>query len=681
MNRKKWNVRKINKERSISLARDAGIPAMAALILEARGYDTASQISDFFDTDVALSDPFEIKDMEKGALRVQKAIDNFEKICVYGDYDCDGLTATAMLYTYLELNGADVIYFVPSRLTDGYGLNANAVKTLKDNGVDLIITVDNGISAIEEAKLIKELGMDMVITDHHKPSDVLPECEAIIDPHREDDSSVFKEFAGVGVTFKFICALDYMLSGDMDPEMILDQYSDLIALGTVADLVPLVGENRLLVKRGLQMINEEPRPAFSVLARAAGLEGKITSERLSYYVAPRVNAAGRMGQVETALMLLLSDYEDEAMTFAEQLLKYNEERQKAEADICLEIAEQLKEKPELLHHRALVFSGKDWHTGVLGIVASRIVEKYGKPTIILSEQEDGIAHGSARSIEGFSIFDALSSCSDLFVHFGGHTLAAGLGLNVDDIEIFRHRINEYALSVPMVVNTLDIEVRLLPTNLTLDFVDLLSEFEPFGNSNPQPIFGLFNMTVKSVKAIGRGKHIRLDLMRDGRIVTAVKFNMTLQEFPFNVGETVDFAVKITENVYNGTRNVSVQIVDMRPSGQDEELLFDSLMKYQDVYNFDILPEHILSVCPDRAMISAVYMFIRDIKEFSHSAEILTLRLGFSPDKVGSVQISLDALCELGLIKKNSDTYEYIAINNKVNLTDSKILQKLRYKDI
>lgn len=679
MSRKKWVTRPVDKSKAAEIAGSFGIDIMSALILVARGIDTAEKVSAFFGRGAVLSDPFSLADMDKAVARISRAIDGFERICVYGDYDCDGLTATTVLYTYLDSNGADVVYYIPSRIDEGYGLNTEAIDKLKEIGVNLIVTVDNGISAVKEAEYIKELGMELVVTDHHTPGDELPEAEAVVDPHRADDFSAFKDFAGVGVAFKLICALEQSFEGDSDPEFLLSQFSDLVAIGTIADLVPLNGENRLLVKRGIRLLNREPRPGFEALKTLAGIEDDVTSDKIAYSFAPRINAAGRMGDAGSALLLLMTEDPVEAESLAAALNNYNDERHKAEGEIFDAVKKQIEADASLLNGRVLVFAGHGWHSGVMGIVAARIVETYGKPAIVISKGEDGIAHGSCRSIEGFSIYDAVASCSDILVHFGGHPLAAGLGLKNEDTDIFRKRINEYALTKERAFGTLNIDVKLLPRNINTDILESLSRLEPYGSGNPAPVFGLFKMTVQSVRAIGSGKHIRLELSRDGETVTAVKFGMTAEEFPFRTGDVADFTVKLGENVYRGVRGVSVQICEMRPSGTDDGELFGSLALYDDILAYSEIPAECAAICPDRKTVASVYTYIRSTGSFPYSTEILAYRTGIDCGKTGTVQVCLDALREMKLISGANGVYTVLPVSGKVDLGDAPVLKKLGYK--
>lgn len=476
MRRKKWVVAKTNKDLAASTAQELSIDPLAALLVTSRGFDDINSIGEFFDPDAPLSlDPFSIKDMDLAAERINRAIDDFELICVFGDYDADGVTATALLYSYLEARGANVIRYVPDRLTEGYGLNIAALEQLAESGVKLIVTVDNGVSAVKEAARAKELGVSLVITDHHKVGDELPEADAVVDPHRPDCPSGFKEMAGVGVAFKLVCALE-----GAEEDMLLAEYGDLVALGTIGDVVTLTGENRIMVRRGLRMMNEEPRPGISALAEAAGCADKpFTASSAAFTICPRINAAGRMGTAHKALDLLLCDDDDSAQLLAEEINQLNIQRQRTETEIFAQAAAAIESNPAVRDGKIIVVDGEGWHQGVVGIVAARITERYGRPSVVISRDGEN-AKGSCRSIEGFSIYDAIESVSDCLEHFGGHTLAAGVGLRSENIDEFRRRINEYAADKEMPFAVQRIDCRIQPASISLDMLSSLSLLEPFG---------------------------------------------------------------------------------------------------------------------------------------------------------------------------------------------------------
>ena len=456
MSRKKWTVQKLNKDLASTIAERYSIDPLTALLLTQRGFDTFDKLDEFFDDSEEWIDPFLLPDMEKAVERINDAIFDGERICVYGDYDCDGVTSTTILYSYLEAQGADVTYMLPERERDGYGLSNQVVDRIAATGTRLIVTVDNGISAVEEAKYIKEKGMELVVTDHHLEGDELPDCVAIVDPHRNDWDCPFEDYAGCGVALKLCCAMEG------SNEEVMQEFADIAALGTVADMVPLTGENRKIVLYGLRLLNTYRKPGIEAILEKAGLSDKtLDSTSISFGIAPRINAAGRMGTAERALDLLLADDPYSASEMAEEVNVMNTQRHTEEDKIFTEAIAYLQNHPEVAHLPILVVSGKGWHEGVLGIVASKLLERYLRPVIVLTDKGD-LCKGSARSIEGFSIYDAMNSCRDMLNTFGGHELAAGMSIKPELLDEFRVRINEYAYEMQTVYPETRIDCTLNP---------------------------------------------------------------------------------------------------------------------------------------------------------------------------------------------------------------------------
>ena len=505
---KQWIVADCDKDLAAHFAQKYSLNPFAALLAVSRGLRTDEEIETFFRPDSAeLSDPFSFRDMDRAAARINDAIDRFERIAVFGDYDADGVTATALLSAYLDMREADYFYMLPDR-TEGYGLNKAVIDRLHEQGAKLVITVDNGINAVEETAYAKSLGMDLVITDHHHVGDELPDAAAVVNPHRADCGAPFRELAGVGVAFKLVCALE---GGDADE--LLEEFADLVAIGTVADVVPLTGENRVLVRRGVRAILDNPRPGILAMREKAGnLDKPFNSTTIAFTLSPRLNAVGRMGSAMRALDILLCEDEDTAADLAQIMEQTNARRQQTETDIFEKAQAQLSEHPDRMADPVIVCSGENWHPGVIGIVASRMVEKYGKPCVILSRCGD-VARGSGRSIEGFSLYDALKACEDILEQFGGHTLAAGLSVKPENIGLFRTRINDYARTKEMPFPVQHIDMRLNPRVISTEILDALYALEPFGASNPKPVFGLFSMRLDSVTPLAGGKHIRLNLSK------------------------------------------------------------------------------------------------------------------------------------------------------------------------
>ncbi len=675
MNRKKWVVSPCDRDAAATIAENCGVEPFAAFLLCSRGMTDEFEIESFlYDTD--LIDPYTLPDMEKAVERVNQALENGERITVFGDYDCDGVTSTALLYSYLSSRGANVDYYIPDRSGEGYGMNPGAIDILKSRGTNVIITVDNGISAVEEIAYAKTLGIDVVVTDHHRVGEVLPNAVAVVDPHREDSLCEFSDWAGVGVAFKFISALD-----DSEGYELLEQYGDIVALGTVADIVSLKGENRIIVRSGIAFMNAALedgtlRLGLKALLDASGSTGSLDSSSVAYRIAPRVNAAGRMGSAERALKLLLTEDVNEAKEIAEEISNANAERQATETEITASAIEYIENAPRIKHKRVIVVEGDDWHQGVIGIVASRLVEKYGKPCIVISKNGD-VAKGSGRSIDGFSLYDALSYCGDILVQYGGHVLAAGLTVDCDKIDIFREKINEYADKTDVAVPTLKIDCKLNPSYINVDTLSSLQVLEPFGAENPQPLFGLYNMEITALQPVGAGKHLRITVKRKTSIVTVIMFSVSLEDFPYKVGDTVDLAVKLSENEFQGKVQVSIQAKAIKLSGVDDDEAIASIHAYEDFCAQEKISQELkLKIAVNRESCGNVFKFVKANNGWNFSAEVLCYRLGLSPKQIAACQISLDALTELGILVLKDGKYTIPAQIVKNPLENSKIFQKI-----
>lgn len=673
MSRKKWIVRSGNKEDATLFAEKLGVSPYAALIASTRGINTIDGAREFFGLNERKSvDPMDFPDMYAAVKRIQKALDEFERIAVYGDYDADGVTSTALLYSYLEMQGADVVYYVPNRHTEGYGLSYEAIDKLSMMGVKLIITVDNGISAVDEAKYIRELEMELIVTDHHLPSEALPQAVAVVDPHRTDCNLKFKDYAGVGVAYKLICALEGEENG------ITDSFVDLVTVGTVADVMPLIKENRELVRRGVNMLADSDRIGIQALIEAAGLGSrKMTSTSVAFGICPRINAAGRMGSADRAIRLLLSDDFDEAMLLAQEINDENVTRQQTEQDILIQAVEQISENPEWQYQNVLVVAGEGWHDGVVGIVASRLVEKYGKPTLVITIDGDD-AKGSGRSIEGFNLYDAISHCSGCLTHFGGHTLAAGIGLKATDIDAFRTAINDYSDTIEMPFPVQNIDFKLNPACVNTEMLETVEQLEPFGAGNPQPIFGLYNMTVTDIQSIGNGKHLRVVLERNGVSLQTVKFRTVQAEFPFVRGDVVDAAVGLEPNEYLGQIRVSILLKNIKLHDMVEDDLFSSMRDFSLLMRgrsdgFD--PSLLI---PQRETTAAVYRFIRSVGRWNYDTETLCHRLDLWAEDYGQVAVAIESMLEMGVLRRDANSGLSVPkTSEKVNLQDAPVLRRLR----
>lgn len=672
MSRKKWITAPIDKDLAAQVAENHSLDPFTALILVSRGITEYEDVEDFFDTDFSLCDPYLIADMDKAALRIKGAIDNFEKICVYGDYDADGVTSTALMYSYLSSHGADVMYYIPDRITEGYGMSCSAVDKLHAQGVKLIVTVDNGVSAIEEIAYAKSLGIETVVTDHHMPGEQLPDAVAVVDPHREDCNLHFKDWAGVGVAFKTVCALE---NGDYSE--ILNEYADILAVGTVADVVDLKDENRAIVKYGVAKINANPCNGINALRQIAGVSDRaLNGVGITFSLAPRINAAGRMESAETALKLLLCEDLSAALGIAEQVDNCNKQRHISEIEIMEEAVACIEADKRLKYAKVIVVCGENWHHGVIGIVAARITEKYGRPSIVITFDGDK-GTGSARSIEGFSVYDAIKACGDYLTHFGGHTMAAGLGIDRENVESFFRAINAFALSCEETVPTLMLDCKLNPAYINAQLAESLEALEPFGAGNPQPVFGIFGVRITGIKPVGDGKHLRMSFTKGNTQFCAMKFSTTLKELPYREGDTVDLAVKIDKNEFRGEIRASVQIKDMRFSGIDEDKLFKSRALYEKYMRGETLTCHEARfLTPSRDFLLGVFNFLKNYGGWQFGIESMLVRTNCPAENLCKMQISVDVLYELGLIRQERGIILFDGGGKKADLSASAVLRDL-----
>ncbi len=676
---KLWTVAPLDKSEASEIQNKYELPAIIAMLLQIRNIKTREEIEDFLFNDSEIASPFEIKDMDRAVERIKTAIDNCERICVYGDYDADGVTSTSLLYSYLETVGANAMYYIPSRETEGYGMNKNAVDYLHENGVKLIVTVDNGIAALEEIAYAKSLGIDTVVTDHHMPTGSLPNAVAVVDLHREDCNSSFKNLSGVGVAFKLIMAIE---GEDCDVNNLLDNYADLLTLGTIGDIVELKGENRVFVKRGLQSIMNCDRVGINALVQSSGLAGKnISAGNVSFTLVPRINAVGRLGLSGKSVDLLLTEDPEQAEEISSELCEDNSERQQIEKEILGKIDARVKQNPSLVLDKIIVIDGEDWHQGVIGIVASRIKEIYGKPVIIISRIGES-AKASGRSVEGFPLCDAVFACADLLTHYGGHPMAVGLSLDSKNIELFRKRINEYADAFSnMPFDKLNIECKLNPAFINVDLVESLSYLQPFGAGNPTPVFGLYNMTLTNIIPLSNNKHLKLTFSRGNTTITAMKFFTSSTEFPYIRGNVLDLAVTLDTNEYNGTTSVSIIIKAEKATTDNTEEILASQRIYEDFCVGNSLSvEQINSITPTRDDFAMLYRFLKAGNGYNFPTETLIHKLD-NKLSFGKIRVILKAMSELGLIeicegiKENHITMREVA--GKVQLETAGIIKRLK----
>ena len=675
MGRKQWMVAKVSRADAQALADECGMDPLAAMLLMGRGICDPAEAEEFLDFDQQLADPAELKDMDKAVERIRRALEQGEKIAVFGDYDCDGVTAGVVLTTYLSSRGADVFLTLPDRMGDGYGMHRPQIDELHEKKVALIITVDNGIAAAPEIAYAASLGMDVVVTDHHITPEILPEAAAVVDPHRPDEESEFCDWAGVGVAFKLCCAVEGCPCEDLLPRL-----GDLVAIGTVADVVPLRGENRLLVAKGLPCLNECPRLGIRALLAAAGMEGReITSETLAFGIGPRINAAGRMGDAMRAARLLMTDDPDEADRLARELEEANRERHAVEDRIVREALAQVAADPDLAYRRTLVLAHPGWHPGVLGIAAARLCERTGKPTLLLTIA-GGKAHGSARSVEGFHLYDALRACREHLTAFGGHAQAAGLSLPEENIAPFARALETYAAGCgEMPFPPLRLDCKLTPRGVSIAAAQAAEALAPFGQENPSPLFGLFRMTLDDVRPVGGGGHLRLSLSRDGVAVTAMRFSTRAEEFPYARGDCVDLAIALSVGQFQGKPSLSVVVRNIRPSGLDEREVLSDIRLYERYRRGEPLtPAQAERLLPGRDEVGAVFRQLRAADGQAEDSELLLSRTGGTMG-LAKVCCALDALEELSLIRREGEPTARWYLNpaaGKKDLTSSTVLQRL-----
>ena len=650
--------------------------ALLAGILTARGITDPAEALTLLAGEEDLSDPFLLTDMQKACERIWQAIDNGETIVVFGDYDVDGVTATALLYQHLKGMGATVKCMLPSREGDGYGLSRNAIQSIHDKGYQLIVTVDNGISAVEEAEFAAELGIDLIITDHHLPPEALPKAVAVVDPRRLDDTSPFKGLCGAGVAFKLCAALD-----GCPPEEMLDYCGDLAAVGTVADVMPLTGENRTLVKSGLRQLQNTDRPGLEALLEEVGLAGRpITAENISYAIAPRINAAGRMDSAVTALQLVLCEDPDRAEELAHKLNEINVKRQETELEIFKAAQVLLEQQPERLEDRVMLLWGRDWHPGVIGIVASRLVERTGRPVIVVTVDEHGECKGSGRSVPGFNLHACIGSCADLLIRYGGHAMAAGLSVREENLPELRRRLNEWAARECPVLHTAPLECD-LPIHLdrvTVDSVRRIDALAPFGAENPTPVFLLQSAVVDGVYPVSEGRHSRLRLRQGNASVYAVWFGMPSEQLPYTMGDVVDAALNLS--VYESARGaqLSGRILDLHPAGLGTKLSEQAALVAALRRGTPLTAEQKTLITPDRSHIITVYRELQARRWHAEDLQPLCAKLG--EENTGKTLVAVTALEQVGLIatveKGGAKYLELVPAQGKKNLADAPILKCL-----
>ncbi len=722
---KTWNVKcdAHRQDESVSAIADAlNLSPVTAALLINRGYTTPEQASNFIRMETEmLHSPFDLLDMDKAIKRINEAVVSGEKIVIYGDYDVDGVTSVSALYLYLRSKGAQIGYYIPNRMREGYGMSPDAIdRIIEEQQAKLIITVDTGITAIDEIKYAKERGVDVVVTDHHELRGDIPDACAVINPKREGCPYPFKELAGVGVVFKLICAYEmtYCAEGRSDFECvsgICREYADLVAVGTIADVMPVKDENRLIVSYGLKLVAAEPRRGLKELIDASVQKAfpaniperkpayekkpKITSGFIGYTVAPRINAAGRIGDATCAVKLFITDSHSEAELLAEELCTLNRNRQNEENLIAQSAFEMIENGYDFEKYPIIVLQHDGWHQGIVGIVASRVTEHYGMPAILVSfdemsddqKSDDDIGKGSGRSVRGLNLVDALHHCADTLVKYGGHELAAGLSLRRGDVDAFREKINEYVrenLPKEQSLQALDADCELLPEDMTLELCEQIRLLEPYGVSNPTPVFVAKELEITEITPISGGKHTRVIFAAGKRAFTAMCFSRSASDLGIFVGERADVLFNLDINEFRGQRNLQMIVRDIRPSEASMRTIEAERARFTDIRNgahFDASDNYL----PTRNDLNTLYKtIVTEIRLGHETMGLRSLLLKANELAEGEVfnyvklKLSTMILQEMNIlgIEETADeiyTFTQYFRNSKTDLEKSAILRGLR----
>ena len=682
MRYKQWKIAHPSPEGRAQLER-AGIPSLLACVLSARGVTEPEQAWKLLTPgEEPLLDPMLLKDMDRAVLRVTRALKRGETIAVYGDYDVDGITATCLLTDCLTRLGGRVRSYIPDRLEEGYGLNQEAVLHLARQGVTLIITVDCGITAAREVEFARELGIDVVITDHHECKQAIPEAAAVVDPHRPDCPYPFKGLAGVGVALKLAMAA----AGPDRAGLVFREYADLAAVGTVADVMPMTGENRTIVQTGLAALAHPRRVGLAQLMEEAGLGDKpVTSVSIGYTLAPRINAAGRMGQADLAAELLLTRDPGRAAALAQELCALNRERQTIECEIFQECVQRLERRPQ---SGVILLADEHWHQGVVGIVASRLTEKYSCPAFMVC-LDQGMGKGSCRSWGGVNLFHLLTQCQDLLEGFGGHAMAAGFTVREENIPALERRLRQLVLEERAgeeLPSLLDIDAAVLPQELTVEAVEALDALEPCGAGNPRPVLVLTGAHVISAAQVGRGRHLKLRLEGRGVPLDAIFFSVDGSELGLTPGCRVDVAFYPQINDFRGVRSVQLQVVDLRHAMTRAQLEQSIYEKYR--RGEPLSPQEAQSLLPTRAEFVCLWRYLeRQCAGQTFLEDTLariaqkSARSGGQSERPNHTLVCLEVMEERGLIslERQSGRVQITLhrLEHKVDLNASAILRRLR----
>ena len=682
-----WHVAQENSAAAERLA-DAGYPYLVSGVLASRGVECAEDAAEFLTQETSLTySPFLMRDMDKAVERIAQAVAAGERIAIFGDYDVDGITATCIMVDYLKSRGADVLHYIPRRIEDGYGLSRDAIEGLRKGGATLLVTVDCGITGVEEVAFARSIGMDVVVTDHHECKETLPVACAVVDPRRGDCEYPFKHLAGCGVALKLVLAL----GGPDREEALFSRYCTLAAVGTVADVMQMTGENRTIVSRGLATLDRSDFIGLHALLKEAGLAGReISSVQIGFVLAPRINAAGRMGAADMAADLLLCQDPAQAEELAKALCALNRERQCVEQTIYSQAEEMIEQLPEE-ERRALVLASDTWHQGVVGIVASRLSEKYSRPSFMI-HLNGGVGKGSCRSWGGFHLFAALESCSDLLLGFGGHELAAGFTIDEANIPAFRERMNQYAAEywvgkAPESVLEIDMELH-QPGRVTLQEVEALSALEPYGSGNARPVFCLLGATLLRTQNVGQNRHLKLRLGKGCAQFDGIFFSTVAERCGCAVGDRVDAAFYLQINEFRGSRTVQLQMVDIRPSlcasGREQEALD---LAHRCAGGGHLAPRDARRALPTREQFAAAWRFLeRAVPEEGLTADRLPLLRHLAAEMGGAEPVLRAAVCaavfrERGLLdwQQEGDTVDLRLYRGKhVSLDMSPLVAALKY---
>ncbi len=699
-----------------SLTETLSVSPTMAKLLYTRGYRTADEVKAFLHQESAqLHDPHMLRDIEPAIARIRSAIENHERIAIYGDYDVDGVTSVSLLYLYLTEEGADVGYYIPCRAREGYGLSNPAIDALAERGVSLMITVDTGITAIEEIEYAKACGIETVVTDHHECRPELPQAAAVVNPHRADDAYPFKELAGVGVIFKVICAyeMEKCRRAGLAPadgvRAVCHRYADLVAIGTIADVMPIVDENRLIVSLGLKLLENTTRPGLRALIDAASGNGaaggkyppkkrKINSSFIGFTIAPRMNAAGRVSTASIAVELLLATDAPRAEALAEELCQLNSVRQVEENRIAEQAYKKIEQTMRPGEDRVIVIDDDTWQQGIIGIVSSRITERYGLPSILISfdgatrgyPEGDDIGKGSGRSIKGLNLVEALAACEDLLVRFGGHELAAGLTVRRMNIDAFRRKINQYAeqhLTDDMLCGSLEGDCEVTIQDLTLRLAQEIDALEPFGTANPEPTFLLQDAKIVRIIPMSGGKHTKLIVEKDGISMNAVWFGMSSNQLTFELFDRVDLLFRLNINEFQNVTSLQMLVQDVRLTAAFCDDFSAARARLAEIRaGAEFAPEE--DVIPTRDEMAVVYTMLRREFGLRHTCFPIRRILGMlevqNCHTIGYLKLEMIlrimqelSICDVQEPVEDCFVFEFYFHPTKTSIEKSNILRKLK----